>query len=370
MRTCLIAPVPPYRGGIAKYCHSLATELERRHDLKLLSYQRQYPRLLYGRKSQVDPDMDRDQAAGEFRRLTFALDSVNPLSWRRACREIAEFRPDLVILPWWVAYWTPLYLYLLRFLDRQGITVVLLCINVFEHESSPLKAWLTKVVLKRARLCLVHSEQERKQILGVNPRAKVVKHLLPLFSYLPQEMPRKERCLNLLFFGFVRSYKGLDTLLEALALLKGHEVRLRIAGEFWQGEAECLAMIRKLKLEDRVDIQSGYLSEAELNSSFSRADVVVLPYKKALTSGVIATAYGHGKPVLATRVGSFPEIIRDGSTGKLIPCDDPQALADAILWFLEHRDIDFAGQIREFTAREMSWPSLVDAIEELADSQR
>jgi glycosyltransferase involved in cell wall biosynthesis len=363
MKVCLIGPLPPFRGGIAKYCYSLAQALEKRHDLLLVSYRRQYPALLYGRKSQVDPEVDRSEITRQFAAPSYDLDSANPASWSATARRIASFRPDLVILPWWVTYWAPMYLYLLRLFGKQGIPVLFLCINVFEHEDSALKKFLTKLVLKRARSVILHSEQERLQFLSFNPAARVEKHLLPLFEYRPAPARPKTSTLRLLFFGFVRPYKGLDTLLRALALVKEREVTLRVAGEFWKDKEEYLRLVDELGLGDRVEIIDRYVSDAEMSGYFAESDVVVLPYKRSITSGVIATAYGFGKPVLATRVGGFHEVIQDGYTGRMVAPDDPAALAQGVIWFLEHRDTDFQGNIGDFASRAMSWESLVRLIE-------
>ncbi|HJV66353.1 MAG TPA: glycosyltransferase [Geomonas sp.] len=365
MRVCLIGPVPPFRGGIAKYCYSLAKALEERHELLLLSYARQYPAILYGKKPQIDGGIDREAVRREFRNLSFAVDSASVGSWRQTSRTIEAFRPDLVILPWWVTYWAPMYLYLLRDFRKKGIQVVVLCINVFEHEDNALKRALTRLVLTQVDRMVVHSGKEKEQLAALNPKATVKEHLLPLFEYhqVPQA-PRAGR-LNLLFFGFVRPYKGLDTLLQALALLKGRDLHLTVAGEFWKDKDDYLQLIERLGIAGRVEMVDRYVSEEEMTGYFSAADLVVLPYKRSITSGVIATAYGYGKPVLATRVGGFHEVVQDGVTGKLVPPDDPQALADGILWFLENQGIDFAGNIDRFTASKMSWPSLVDLIETL-----
>lgn len=364
MRICLIAPVPPFRGGIAKYCYSLAKELEKRHELLLLSYKRQYPELLFGKKSQIDPDVDRALIINEFNRLSFDIDSANPVSWFETSQKIASFSPDIVILPWWVAYWTPMYLYLIHSLKRKGIKAVFLCINVFEHENNSFKKFLTKLVLKRIDSIIVHSEQERSEILEFNSRATVKKHLLPLFEYDAKPTVRRDKNLNLLFFGFVRPYKGLDTLLKAIAILRNRDISLKIAGEFWNDKDDYVRLIRDLDIAGKVEIVDGYLSDQDMSLCFSWTDLVILPYRKTITSGVIATAYGFKKPVLATNVGGFYEVIKDGCTGKIVPPDDPKSLADGILWFLTNKQIDFAENIAEFTSENMSWSSLVDMIEE------
>ena len=364
MRLCLIAPLPPFRGGIAKYCHSLAQELEQRHELLLLSYQRQYPEILYGRGSQIDPEVDRNSLLKQFARLSYDIDSANPLSWLRTAEAVKAFQPELVIIPWWVAYWTPMYLYLLHTLKRKRIKVLFLCINVFEHEGSRLKEVLTRFILRRVDAIMVHSEQERDQIRVFNKTAAIRKQLLPLFVYDTSPKGDVHSGLQLLFFGFVRSYKGLDTLLQALALLKEYDISLRVAGEFWHVKEEYLKLISDLNLSGRVELMDGYLPEGEMGRQFTWADVVVLPYKKSITSGVLATAYGFRKPVLVTDVGGFGEAVEDGVTGRIVPPDNPRALAEGILWFLENRGRDFAGNISTFTAEKMSWSSLVDTIEE------
>lgn len=363
MKVCLIAPVLPFRGGIAKYCHSLAKELEKRHELLLLSYERQYPVLLYGKKSQIDSDLARNEIAKEFKNITYDIDSVSISSWFKTLKTVSAFNPDIVILPWWVTYWTPMYLYLLHALRRRGIKVLFICINVFEHENNAWKNFLTKIVLGRVDAFIVHSEQEKNELHKLNPRAYVRKHLLPLFEYEVKNEARRDTVKYLLFFGFVRPYKGLDTLLQALAILRDHDILLKIVGEFWNDKDRYLELIDRLKIAGRVELIDQYVPDSEMNKYFSWADLVVLPYRKTKTSGVIATAYGFKKPVLATDVGGFHEVIRDGFTGKMVASDDPQALADGILWFLENKQINFAENISMFASRNMSWSSLVDAVE-------
>jgi glycosyltransferase involved in cell wall biosynthesis len=366
MRICLMGPVPPFRGGIAKYCYSLAQELEKRHELLLLSYQRQYPAFLYGKKPQIDPDIDREQITREFQRLSFSIDSASIVSWFETSREIIAFKPDLVILPWWVSYWAPMYLYLHHTLKSRGIRVVFLCINVFEHEASPFRNFLTRLLLKSADALIVHSAQELVEIRQLNGSARCEMHLLPLFGYDPVVEQSTVPDFNILFFGFVRPYKGLETLLRALNILKNRAVTLTIAGEFWNDKAHYLQLIEELGIGDRVTVIDRYLPDSEMAKFFSRADLVALPYLESRTSGIIATAYGFGKPVLATEVGGFREIVQDGSTGKIVPPNDPQAFAAGIGWFLEHGEIDFAKNIADFSRQKMSWASLVGQIETFA----
>jgi glycosyltransferase involved in cell wall biosynthesis len=367
MRVCLVAPVPPFRGGIAKYCYSLAKELEKRHDLLLLSYKRQYPEILYGKKNQLDPDVAKEEVLRNVKRLTYEIDSVNIGSWADTAKTIAGFKPDLVIFPWWVTYWAPMYLYLLHSLKKKGIKVLFICINIFEHEDNALKKSLTKFILRRVENFIVHSELEKTKLLEINRKATVKKHLLPLFEYDSSPVSSPDKTLHLLFFGFVRPYKGLDVLLNAIGILRDYDISLEIAGEFWNDKNAYITLVKDLGISDKVAIVDNYVPDNEMSQYFSRADLVVLPYRKTITSGVIATAYGFRKPVLATNVGGFNEVIQDEFTGKIVPPGDPQAIADGIVWFLANRQIDFAKNIATFTARNMSWGSLVDVIEGIVE---
>ena len=367
MRICLIAPVPPFRGGIAKYCYSLAQELEKRHELLLLSYSRQYPKILYGSKKQIDPHVDRNKILKEFLRLSYDIDSLNPASWRRAAIKIAAFKADTVVFPWWVVYWTPMYLYLLHSLRKEDIKIVFLCINVFEHEDNPVKKFLTKLTLGRVTSLIVHSDQEKSELLAFNPAATVTKHLLPLFTYNAHPVDSHGADLHLLFFGFVRQYKGLDILLKAISTLRNRDILLKIVGEFWDGKDEYLKLIRDLDISGNVELIDRYVPDNEMSDYFAWTDVVVLPYRRTKTSGIIATAYGYGKPVLVTNVGGFHEVVSNGSTGKIVEPENPEALAEGIEWFLTNRQADFAGNIRKFASQRMSWSSLVDTLENQAE---
>jgi glycosyltransferase involved in cell wall biosynthesis len=248
-------------------------------------------------------------------------------------------------------------------LKKRGLKVVFICINVFEHEDHAFKKLLTKLILRRVDSIVVHSEQEKLSLLELNPKATVIKHLLPLFEYDISATSRPDKKYHLLFFGFVRTYKGLDVLLKAIGILKDHTISLKIAGEFWRDKEDYIRLINDLGISEDVEIIDRYITDNDMCQYFSWADLVVLPYRKSITSGVIATAYGFNKPVLASNVGGFYEVIQDGCTGKMVPSDDPQSIADGILWFIANRQINFAENISAFASQNMSWSSLVDAIE-------
>jgi glycosyltransferase involved in cell wall biosynthesis len=364
MKICIIGPVPPFRGAVPKYCYALAKELEKKHELLILSYKRQYPQFLY-RKNQYDTDSTYDCMKSEFAHVYYDLDSVNIFSWYATVKKIAEFNPDSVIIPWYIVFFAPMCLYLLYSLKKINIKVLFIGINVFEHEDNYIKKLLVKFVFRRVDNVLVHSELEKNEVQEINSKAFVAKHLLPLFEYEARGTTSHDSTTHLLFFGRVRNYKGLDTLLKAVSLLKGQDIFLKIVGEFWHCKKEYVTLIHDLGIGDKVEIIDSYISDSEVGQYFSWADLVVLPYKKTKTSGIIATAYGFGKPVLATNVGGFYEVVEDERTGKIVLPDDPASFADGLLWFLNNRDINFEDNIFAFVSQNMSWSSMVTAIEDV-----
>jgi glycosyltransferase involved in cell wall biosynthesis len=175
-------------------------------------------------------------------------------------------------------------------------------------------------------------------------------------------MPR-EHALELLFFGFVRPYKGLDVLLEALAMLpRDLDVRLTVAGEFWHGAEEARAQISRLGIGNRVTIVDRYLPQEEVADYFARADAIVLPYRSATGSGVVAIAYHYEKPVIVTAVGGLPDVVEEGVTGFLVPPEDPRALADTIAR-LPDADLDrMAVAARRFKESRLSWAGMARTV--------
>ena len=238
-RFCLIGPTYPYRGGIAHYTTLLAQHLREEHEVLLLSFSRQYPAWLFPGKSDKDPSERPLQTEARYQ-----LDPLNPLTWRRTLRQIREWQPDMVVIPWWHPYfalvWTALGRSIRRLSPRPKL--IFICHNVRPHEQGRLSKLLLprilKTVLGQGDGYIVHSQADRAILLEVLPQAQVTVSPLPTYASLggesatelPVALP-SDRPL-LLFCGLVRPYKGLDVLLEAMALLT-RPVHLLIAGEFW-----------------------------------------------------------------------------------------------------------------------------------------
>jgi glycosyltransferase involved in cell wall biosynthesis len=354
----LIGPTLPYRGGIARHTTMLHRALARQSRALTISFSRQYPRWLYPGKSDREDGMADHAEPG----VEYLIDSLNPGSWARAISRIRTFAPETVVFPWWHVYWTPCFAWMARAVRKMGIEVVFLCHNSIEHESARWRRQLSSIALSKAHRFVVHTQADRKNLAAAFS-SPIRVHPHPTFDGYPDAtvvLPRRAR-LELLFFGFVRPYKGLDTLLRAMAALRGTDVFLSIVGEFWRGEGEARQFVRDHGLADRVEFVARYVSDAEAAAYFARSDVVVLPYHSATGSGVIPLAYRYGKPVIATRTGGLPDVVVHGRTGLLIEPDAPADLAEAIA-VVAHARVQFDPQAVAASRADLTWEGLAEAV--------
>lgn len=382
MRICLLGPTHPYRGGIAHYTTILARALGRRHTTKFISYTRQYPQWLFPGKTDKEPGEPPLPA----NHVEYLLDSMNPLTWRRTARAIVAFRPDLFVLPWWVAYWMPQYAYIIGFVKRRSpARVVIECHNVVEHEASRLKVAASRRVLAKADRLITHSREETarlRELLGDGADIATAFH--PTYVDLKTRQYAKDEAkerlgLNgdvLLFFGFVRAYKGLGVLLDAMPrILAERPVTLLVVGEFWNDKQAYLDQIEKHDMASSVRVIDKYVTSEEMAVYFCAADLVVQPYVSATGSGVVQLAYGFDRPVVATRVGSLSEIVEDGVNGRLAPPGDPAALARAVAESLDTPTLEEYTRRAAKTKERFSWEELVriitsDGVTDAGDGDR
>lgn len=358
-RILLIGPVLPYRGGIAQHTTMLHRVLREQVDCLTISFSRQYPRWLFPGKSDKDENLVGHSEDG----VEYLIDSINPLSWVRAVKRVREFAPRLVIFPWWHVYWAPCFAWLCSQLKKDGIEIVFLCHNAVEHEDVRWKRLVADFVLSSANRFVVHTEVDKKNLLKRFPDTPAKVHLLPVFDHFPPPtivLPRRAK-LELLFFGFVRPYKGLDVLLEAMVHLEKDDVQLSIVGEFWNGESEALKFIVDHEIAAKIEIVGRYVSNDEAAAYFTRCDVVVLPYHSATGSAVIPLAYHYGKPVIATRVGGVPDVVEDGITGTLVEPGSSSQLVRAIKDALSGAVSYDADEILKIKGR-MTWDGLAEVV--------
>ncbi|MDH3241305.1 MAG: glycosyltransferase [Alphaproteobacteria bacterium] len=358
-RIALIGPVPPYRGGIAQHTAMLSAALAGQADVLLLSFTRQYPRWLFPGASDIDPAA----APPAVPAPVYILDSLNPLTWRRAMKTITAFEPDFLLIPWWTVFWAGCFSYIAGAARRRGIPVRFLCHNVADHEAAGWKTRLARRVLSKGQCFIVHSAAERDMLIDLIPGARVTVHPHPVYTQFPDPshaLPRRAG-IELLFFGLIRPYKGLDVLVDAMGRLGDRDLFLTVAGEFWAAKGEILSRIEKSGAGGRIEVIDRYLSDAEAADLFARADFAVLPYRSATGSGVVPLAYRYDTPVIASRVGGLPEVVLDGKTGLLVDPGSPESLAAALASLTPEMAQAMAAEIKTFK-NSMTWESLAGAV--------
>jgi glycosyltransferase involved in cell wall biosynthesis len=377
VKICVVGPTYPYRGGIAHYTTLLVRHLrEAGHWTRFYSFTRQYPSWLFPGKTDQDPSRAVIKVDCEY-----VLDPINPITWWRLYRKVKADAPDVLVLQWWVPYWTPCLTMISRWIKRDTrIEIVFICHNVTPHEGGgTLDRRLAVTVLRQGDHFIVHSEEDRHRLHALLPHAQVSKVHHPTYVELSRQsvpvsgdMLRQELDLPtnrpiVLFFGFVRPYKGLEYLIQALPLvLQKVKVHLLVVGEFWNSPEFYTRYAREFGVEDAILFVNRYIPNEEIGPYFDLADVVVLPYISATQSGVVQLAFGFGKPVITTRVGGLQEVVRDGYNGLVVPPQNEEALAEANVRYLSE---DLGPQmseriIHDRDAGSFSWQDLVHALEQ------
>lgn len=370
MRICLIGPSHPFRGGITHHTTLLYRHLRQRHQVSFYAFKRQYPRWLFPGRTDRDVSKTplRDEGAQHI------LDSINPMTWWGVYRRIKRECPDLVIIPWWTSFWTIQFWTIATLVKRfSSAKILFICHNVVDHEDYVFSKICARAVLSKGDHFFVHSENDARRLREMlSPAAHIIHAFHPLYDFfndgaISKTEARKRLGLEgdaILSFGFVRPYKGVDHLIRAMPpILRRRRVTLLIVGEFWEGREAFAQKIRNLGLEHAVRVVDKYIPNEEVGLYFSAANLVVLPYVSGTGSGVIQIAYGLERPVVATRIGSLPEVVEDGKTGYLVNPGDPRALADAVIrFFEEQKEAEFVENIRH-AKRKFSWESLVALID-------
>jgi glycosyltransferase involved in cell wall biosynthesis len=373
MKILILGTAYPLRGGIAHYNALLADALRASHTVETITFNRQYPSILFPGKTQ-------EESAGELHGepAPQLIDSVNPFNWWSVAREVRRRSPDLVIFKYWLPFFGPCFGTIARLVKRgTGTRVLTICDNILPHERRPFDLAFTRYAFTPVDAFIVQSDAVERDLRAFWPGARYRNVPHPVYNIFGHTLPKEEarRALGLsgeriiLFFGYVRKYKGLHVLLDAMAAMDPRlGVRLVVAGEFYDDERSYRDQIVRLGVESSVTIRSEYLPNESVALYFSAADAVVLPYVSATQSGIAQIAFNFDRPVIATTVGGLAEVVREGVTGLLAPPGDPLALRDRIESF--YRDAREGELVRGVRAEKgkYSWENLVRAIEELARS--
>ena len=381
MKIVIVGTAYPLRGGIAHFNALLAFHLRKHHEVEVITFKRQYPKIFFPGKSQEE--QGEQIATTPAPRL---IDSINPLNWIAVARYIRSLEPDLLIFKYWMPFFAPCFGTIAKLVKRHTRSKILfICDNIIPHERRPGDVFWTKYAFKQADVFIVQSDSVERDLLHYFPHSRYRKVAHPVYenfgSLISKEQARSALRISveniILYFGYVRAYKGLMVLLDAIKLIKdrilersnGINPVVLIVGEFYDGEEKYRSRVRELGIASYVRFVPEYIPTEKVSVYFSAADVVVLPYLSATQSGIVQIAYHFEKPVIATNVGGLAEVVLDDKTGFIVPPGNPQALAEAILkYYREEKEQTFSANIK-LEKHKYSWDHVIQNIEDLARTQ-
>ncbi len=364
----IVGPAYPLRGGLATYDERLCRAFqELGHSCEILSFSLQYPSLLFPGKTQFSTD-----AAPTDIVVHSDINSINPLNWMQVANKYAKQKYDLVIFRYWMSFMAPSFGTIARALRKSGARVIAITDNIVPHEKRFFFFFFTNYFLNSCDGFFCMSREVQKQAQALQPNKKVAYVAHPMYdmfgSAQDKKLAKEKLGLDadthyLLFFGFIRKYKGLNLLLNSFAKVdrRGLKVKLIVAGEFYEASEPYLAQIKELGLEEDVVLKTDFIPNSEVASYFSASDMVVQTYLSATQSGVTQIAYYYNKPMLVTDVGGLAELVPAGKVGYVCQQDE-QEIANSIQdFYTAQRESTFARGVEEEKAK-FTWEYLTQQL--------
>ena len=371
MKIIIIGPAYPLRGGLASYDERLAKEfLDQGHSVSIYTFSLQYPAFLFPGTTQYSTE-----PAPVYLDIDVRINSINPLNWLSVGNELKKQRPDIIVVRYWLPFMGPCLGTILRRVKKNNYTkVVCIADNVIPHEKRFGDRSFTKYFLKPIDAFITMSEKVLVDLkkFAPNKPAQFVAH--PLYDNFGDKVSKQEAReklkinneeLIILFFGFIRKYKGLDILLEAIKELKIQNLnskipKLLIAGEFYEDRKQYDELIDQLNIKDQLILRTDFIPDSEVKYYLCAADVVVQPYRNATQSGVTPLAYHFEKPMIVTNVGGLPSLVPDNKVG-LIAEPTPKSLAQKINEYFDKGENFFLPYLIE-EKKKYSWAKMIEAI--------
>ena len=369
----IIGPAWPLRGGLATFDQRLAKQfLDEGFHCHIYSFSLQYPSFLFPGTTQYSSD-----PAPERLTIFSVINSINPFNWLKVGNRLKNLRPDIVVVRYWLPFMGPALGTILRRVRKNGHTkIIAITDNVTPHEKRPGDAAFTKYFLHACDAFITMSEKVMNDLLQFE-RSKPAKQVLhPLYDNFGEPVPKNEarNRLNIpaegrivLFFGFIRKYKGLDIVLKAMKIVaeKSPGIQLLVAGEFYEDKKQYDELIAKLHLNNQLIMRTNFIADSEVKYYLCAADVVVQPYRSATQSGVTPLAYHFEKPMIVTNVGSLPSMVPHMRAG-LVAEPNEEAIAEAIEQYFQLGENYFIPHLRN-EKEKYSWSRMTESILKLAD---
>lgn len=371
MKIAMLSTFYPFRGGIAQFNGLVFRELEKEHEVKAFNFKRQYPNFLFPGETQYVTAEDKADAIP----TVDCLDSVNPLSYLSTAKKIKKFNPDILITRYWMTFFAPSLGAVTKRMPKHTKRISILD-NVIPHEKRFFDAPANRFFLKHNDGFVVMSDTVLADLLSIRPEAKYLRINHPVYDQFGERMTREDALkeLNLdssrnylLFFGFIRDYKGLDLLIEALTYLD-ESYHLIVAGEVYGSFEKYEKQINQFQLKERIHLFNHYISDDKVSAFFSASDVCVLPYKGATQSGITAISHHFELPIIATDVGGLKETTHHGKTGLIVEKPDSKLIAASIsTYYEENYNVSFSQNIAE-EKLENSWENFAKKLIEFAQT--
>ncbi|MDR0971443.1 MAG: glycosyltransferase [Bacteroidales bacterium] len=370
MKITLIGTAYPYRGGLALFNERLIEEFSKQNDeVKIETFSLQYPSFLFPGKSQYSTEINHNSFP-----IIRSINSINPFSWIKVGLKLKKEKPDIVIVKYWMPFFALCFSTILSLTKKNHKTKIIAIIdNIIPHEKRFLDSFLTRLFTKSVDGFIAMSKSVFEDIYSFEAIKPRILSPHPLFDNFGEKISKKEALeklnlketdINLLFFGLIRKYKGLDMLLEALSdeRLRKYPIKLVVAGEFYEDSTPYYDMVKKLNLEDKVIFHPRFIPDSEVKNYFCATDLLVLPYRNATQSGVTQISYHFEKPMLVTNVGGLAEIIPNNKVGYVVEAN-VKSISDALVSFCESSPSFIEGIEQE--KMKYSWERMSEAIKKL-----
>jgi len=373
LKIIIIGPAHPLRGGLASFDERLARAFQQAgHDASIYTFSLQYPGFLFPGTTQFS-----NETAPKDLNIQVSINSINPLNWINVGNELKKIKPDIIVVRYWLPFMGPALGTILRRVKKNKHTkVIAITDNIIPHEKRPGDHSFTKYFLKPVDACITMSEKVLQDLrLFTNKPARFVVH--PLYDNFGGIISKKTardflkispEDQIILFFGFIRNYKGLDILLNAMQILKGKEntkhIKLLVAGEFYEDEKPYKELIASLGIAGQLILKTNFIADCEVKYYLCATDFVVQPYRHATQSGVTPLAYHFEKPMLVTNVGGLPDMVPDYKSG-LVAEPNAVSIAEKIEELFSLGENFFLPHLRE-EKKKYSWEILVNTIIDLA----
>ena len=375
MNITIIGSAHPLRGGgIATFNERLAEVLQSQGEkVNIYSFSLQYPSFLFPGKSQFT-----DEPAPVGLTIKSVINSVNPLNWLKVGKKLRDERPDLIIVRYWIPFMGPCLGTILRLVRKNNHTRILCIVdNLIPHEQRPGDKQFTNYFMKPVHAFVTMSKAVLRDVQALTSKpSRFSPH--PVYDTYGDPVSKAEACARLkldpsqkymLFFGFIRDYKGLDLLLHAMCdeRMKKAKIHLLVAGEYYDKNAAAAnnKIIEDNGLKELVHLHTDFIPNNEVSLYFGASDVVVQPYKHATVSGITQVAYQFEKPMIVTNVGGLPEVVPDGKVG-FVTSPEPEAIATAILRFFEPGSIPHLQENLLEEKKKYSWETFIKALKDTA----